>query len=548
MARKARPIWTADAETDPFRKGRVPKPFLWGLYTGEEYHEFKDTAAFVDFIVDKDVVLYAHNGGKFDWHFITEYIEDFEPLSIIAGRIAKFKIGACEFRDSYNIIPAPLAAYQKDEIDYAIFEADEREKPENWAKITSYLKSDCIYLHELVTEFAELYGRGLTQAGSAMTFWSKLSGIPKPQSSALYYERLAPYYYGGRVECFKIGTINHPFKVVDINSAYPFAMLHEHPWGENYVETDTLDDLTDDEISRTFITLKTMGRGAFPFRTKDGLEFPNDDLIRDFHITGHEFLAARDTDCLPPYQIVSVKIYLDTISFVDYVNHFYAMKKEAGAFMKALGPAHPDYPRWAAQYLFAKIFLNSLYGKFASNPEKYETFMTVPASMLADVTENNDWFFCKLISEETAIINQPLEEESRRYYNVAVAASITGFVRAYLWRSIKQCDGVLYCDTDCIVATDVDRLEQGPELGQWELEAECLDGGIAGKKLYAFRTDKTDKNGDTVFKTASKGVRLSAPDILAVARGEEKVYMPDAPTFSVKGENIFTSRRIKRKK
>ena len=34
------------------------------------------------------------------------------------------------------------------------------------------------------------------------------------------------------------------------------------------------------------------------------------------------------------------------------------------------------------------------------------------------------------------------------FYNVATAASITGFVRAFMWRAICDSEEPLYCDTD----------------------------------------------------------------------------------------------------
>src|SRR4051812_21942910 len=112
-----REIWVADAETDPFEHGADIQPFIWGAFNGTEYHEFETTAALVDFFRDKKVIVYAHNGGRFDWHFLLPHLDPFTPVMIIAGRLAKFTIGECEFRDSYNILPSPLSAYQKDEID-----------------------------------------------------------------------------------------------------------------------------------------------------------------------------------------------------------------------------------------------------------------------------------------------------------------------------------------------------------------------------------------------------------------------------------------------
>jgi len=533
---KGRPIWTVDAETDPFKKGRVPVPFIWGVYTGYEYYQFLNTDSLIEFLSDKEVICYAHNGGKFDWHFITEYIPDFEPLTIIAGRLAKFKIGECEFRDSYNLIPAPLSAYKKDDFDYTLLEKGVRNKPENWKRICEYLKNDCIYLHEMITAFVSDYGMNLTQAGAAMKTWSKMSGIKKPQSTAFYYESMARYYYGGRVECFETGVIKRKFKVIDIRSAYPYAMTFLHPWGMDYAVYDKMpENLTDKELGRCFITMNAMSLGAFPSREKTGLMFHNDGEIREFNITGWEFIAARDTDCLKDVKIIEVRKYEETIEFNEYVNHFFAMKDQA----KIDGDK--------ARYLFAKIFLNALYGKFASNPANYQEFMTLPASMI-DASKSDGWNYCKLLCEETAVVQKPLNEEKQRFYDVAVSASITGFVRAYLFRAMKNCENVLYCDTDSIAASLIGNdIPDSGKLGDWESEGEFDLAAIAGKKLYAFRKVKGTFNPEKEkpWKVASKGVRLEPSDIIKIAEGETVVYEPEAPTFSVKRKPIFTPRKIK---
>lgn len=534
--RKHRPIFTCDSETDPFKRGRVPKPFLWGLWDCENeiYEEFTDTKELVDYVSGQEIIIYAHNGGKFDWHFLTEHIQDFEPLTVIAGRLAKFKIGLAEFRDSYNLIPAPLSAYQKLEIDYAIFEEGEREKPENMALIREYLRADCVYLGEMVSQFINDYGLNITQASTAMKVWSKMSGNKKPSSSPNYYHEMSPYYYGGRVECFEKGIIDREFKVIDINSAYPYAMVHNHPWGMIYSTFDKLDHLSDDEITRSFISLTADSAGAFPIRTKTGLQFPSDGENREFHITGWEYLAARDTGTLRNPKILEVRTYTDFIEFREYVDHFFDMKDRA---KKADDKA---------QYLFAKIFLNSLYGKFASNPENYQEFMTIPAALLAGAKEMDEWLFCKMLNEETAVVNRPLDEEKHRFYDVAVAASITGFVRAYLWRNICQCEGVIYCDTDSIAAEKIDGVALSDELGDWDIEARCSYGAVAGKKLYAFQKTPGTFNPEKEkeWKTASKGVRLSHSEIVKIAQGETVIDIPEAPTFSLKREVIFTPRKI----
>ena len=538
--RKGKPIWVADAETDPFKKGRVPVPFIWGCLNIEtrEYKEFTDTEEFIIFItLQEPLIVYAHNGGKFDWHFITDYIADFEPLTIINGRLAKFEIGDAEFRDSYNIIPSPLSAYQKDDIDYSIFEVEERHKPENWEKIRAYLKSDCEYLADMIEAFIDEYGMNLTQASAAMKMWSKMSGIPKPKTSDFYYEEMSRYYYGGRVQCFETGIIKKHFKVIDIKSAYPYAMTHKHPWGTQFNTLDHFPDYLDDAaLGRTFITLDAASMGAFPIRDKTGLQFPDDGEVREFHISGWEYIAARDTNTLANVNVKSCRVYLDEIDFTGYVDHFFDKKQAAEQKGDKIGR------------LFAKLFLNSLYGKFASNPENYEEFMTLPASMI-EGSKVDGWFYCKLLGEDTAVVNRPLDEEKRRYYDVAVSASITGFVRAYLWRAICSVETPLYCDTDSIAYSGVDNnLDFSNNLGAWEVEGQFNYGGIAGKKLYAFQKipGTFDPKKDKPWKVASKGVKLEPSDIMDIASGATIIYEPEAPTFSIKrGSVIFTPRTIK---
>jgi hypothetical protein len=144
-----------------------------------------------------------------------------------------------------------------------------------------------------------------------------------------------------------------------------------------------------------------------------------------------------------------------------------------------------------------------------------------------------------LFGEEKSVFEKPLPEDEQHYYNIVVAASITGFVRAYLAEAKSKAKNIYYCDTDCLVCEDYGDINIGPELGQWELEAHCIYGAIAGKKLYAF------KKIDGSWKTATKGVKLSPDEIISVSRGKEVTYYPENPTFSVKKSPVFTERKIK---
>jgi len=524
-----REIWAADCETDPFDGVTIVQPFIWGALNVEtrEYQTFHTTSDFVDFFRDRVCVVYAHNGGKFDWHFLLPYFEPEQRLMVIAGRIAKFKIGECEFRDSFNIMPMPLSAVAKDEFDYEILKKGERDKPHNRVAIENYLRSDCVHLADMLVSFIAEFGFHLTQAGASVKAWEKISKEKAPETDSEFFNTIAPYYFGGRVEVFEQGEINDEFTIIDLNSAYPDAMMRLHPWGNTITVGDELPN-SRGAIERSFITLKGPSLGALPWREKRGasLSFPADGESREFMCTGWEFFSAKETGCLPYFDILEVVTLANCMHFREYLNYFYQMKTDA----KKAGDK--------ARYEFSKRFLNSLYGKMGANPEEYEEYKTIEPCYI-EAAEMDGYEFRAEVGK-LAMVGRPLSEERRRYYNVATAASITGYVRAAWWRAARQCSGVIYGDTDCIFARKIGQeIELHPEkLGAWDIEAVCKYGAIAGKKLYAVET----KEGK--WKKASKGVKLTEKEIIAVARGATITHNPIAPTFSISRGIKFNPRKI----
>lgn len=509
-----------DSETDPFSFGAEIKPFIWGFYDGETYEEFMDTETLVNFIREKDLLIYAHNGGKFDFHFLLDHLEPHSEMMIINGRISRMNIGACELRDSYNILPVPLSAYKKDEFDYSLMTKENRYKKNNLAKIKAYLRNDCIYLWELINRFHEEYGVNLTLAGSSMKQWRKLSVTPIPKTNAAFYNEFAKYYYGGRVQCFKQGIIKTDFSVFDINSAYPFAMMSKHPYSVNYERRSGWHSKAD------FVTLECISHGAFPFRSPLGLIFPDDNERRVYHVTRWEYDAAMRTESIENAFIIESVIFMGHTDFKSYIDKFWELRKNA----KRIGDE--------AGSLIYKLAMNSLYGKFAANPENYSEYMNVPQDCIQSYMESG-WRFCGELGP-WLLVDAPISEAKRAYYNVATGASITGFVRAMLWEALHSSDGVLYCDTDSIACEKFgEGIKIGDALGEWKLEGNFNRAGIGGKKLYVFESDSGE------IKKASKGARLDASEIWRIAAGEKIIYEKDSPTFSTKGPMKYITREIK---
>lgn len=511
-----------DCETDPFQPGRIPEPFMWGFYDGEHYLEFHSTEALIEYLEPRSLLVYAHNGGRFDFHYIIPHLPPWTKFLQINGRTVEFKLGRAVLRDSYALIPIPLAEFDKEEIDYSLFEAGIREK--HLDEIRKYLKSDCLNLYRMVATFIAEYGNQKTLAGAAMAFFLSLRKDlkDKMRTHRQLHEDLSPFYFGGRTQAL-IPGIHGATNLYDINSAYPTAMTKSHPFGASYrFKTGNPSRIE----PRAFYAIEAESDGALPLRTETGLEYPVG--TGEFYPTGHELIAGLATGTVRVTKHLYHVKFSGKIDMARYVQHFYRIKQKA--------------TKGSPNYIFAKLMLNTLYGKFGANPEHYRKYLSVPHENIVQVCEELDFTFEGPISDDTALVSKPLSFGEQFFYNLATAASITGYVRAKLWSTIcrlrQQGKAVYYCDTDSIVTDG--HLPTSPVLGDWSLEQRNRKTIIAGRKLYALQSVQG------TWKTACKGADISWQEILKVTRGSVVHYRNPAPTFSLGQPTRFVERNIRR--
>ncbi len=526
MPRKQKTVCTIDAETDPFKYGRVPKPFAWGFFDGDSYVEFWGddcTEQLMEYLEDEsDLILYAHNGGKFDFHYLLPYLD--EDLMIINGRIAKATMfdGRIELRDSWLILPLPLAQHDKDVIDYAKFERPVRNKHKN--EISRYLQKDCKSLHQWVTDFIAEFGSGLTLAGAAFK-QLKATSYEVGNTFDVYDSCFRDFYYGGRVQCFDVGSFYGEMLYIDINSAYSHGMMHKHWYGAQHIEGTTLPDKG--ENGSWYAVIDAISYGALPFRGEDKkLYFPNDEKVRRYKVSGWEIISGLKTNTLKIQKVIQTFRPLFTSDFSEYVDKFFAMKQaatEAGDKTKRG---------------FAKLFLNSCYGKFGQDGRKFEKFAIVD---FGEIPEGEGWIPYSDTPTGQVIFSRPDPQD--KFFNVAVAGSVTGFVRAYLWEALCKADTPLYCDTDSIICRGFDG-NVGKGLGEWDIEARPVEAHIAQRKMYALRMPINSEFGPVnKTKVASKGVKLKFDQIKhGVITGENLTSKREAPAFSLKAypSEVFT--------
>ena len=197
-------------------------------------------------------------------------------------------------------------------------------------------------------------------------------------------------------------------------------------------------------------------------------------------------------------KVKRMSVYQRGIIFKEYVDFFYKLRlkyqHENNAIMEEL----------------VKLFLNSLYGKFAQKCPVQEitkdyTFDGFHREEIYNFRTGEKWVEYKMFN--TKVIEKGFEESDNSF--VAVASHITEAARLKLWRLIEVIgpDKVLYCDTDSIkllkqdISVVSDYLDE-EKLGYLKIEDESKTLNIIGLKSYI-----------TDSKRVLKGVPLRAIEV-----------------------------------
>lgn len=517
-------LYTLDSETDPFLKGRTPQPFAWNLYDGTRHRttwEAHCTEDIMQIVAEQESgLIYMHNGGKFDIFYLLPWIDTEKDMLIIKSRITQCYLKAAHhkhhrLRDSLKILPFSLDTYQKTKIDYRKFESDVRESHKT--EIIEYLKDDCTFLYELVQAYFAEFGPSITIGGTAIKELKKFHYIGEPISADTDKALRSRYYFGGRVERYKVGVFPGEWQCYDVNSMYPFAMAnYYHPIGEPSFQGRVV------TASTYFLTVRGFSHGAFPLRTKTGVSFPHEHNI--YSVSIHEWNAANELGLFECDEILECVDYAQDCMFDNYVNHFYGMRKKARLTQDKI------------REIFFKYLLNNSYGRFAINPESFREYR---------ITDNETdlrfyGFSVDEIIEEFGLILWSKPSTDAKYSNISTSASITGAARAVLMRGVRDAIEPMYCDTDSIIcrALKTDNIDAA-KLGAWKLEKTGNSLAIAGRKMYALF------NNSECVKFACKGVQITPEDIVKAANGEIILYEREAPTFRLNGNVDWITRKVR---
>jgi hypothetical protein len=357
-------------------------------------------------------------------------------------------------------------------------------------------------------------------AGTAIRECAKVHTVPR---TGQYHDRqFRPFYFGGRCEAFEKGVLTDDWQVLDVNSLYPHCMArYSHPATQEYRCSSTLRLEAPDLC---FAVIDATSAGALPVRTKQGLSFPHG--RGRFFATVHELRVGVARGLLRVHECLAAWYCSQMQDFGAWIDGLAAEKVAADLAGDKAGRLH------------AKLLMNSAYGKFAQNPAEYHDYSIRYPQKEPPPPIEKGW---TMYADHGAIEvwRKPAPIRPNGYFDVAIAASITGAARACLLDALSRSVRAIYCDTDSIIARACDVETHPTKIGAWKVESTADIACVAGKKVYALQ-----KKGEWV-KWACKGVGDVPPqDIFDIARGSVYGYSRAAPSLSIRGA-AFVERTVK---
>jgi len=361
-----------------------------------------------------------------------------------------------------------------------------------------YCERDVDILVLFVTEYLkyiDLNGLGsfkVTLASQALTAYRTRFMTNQPyihnDTRAINLERQA--YHGGRVECFRIGK--QPLQnwyYLDVNSMYPTAMMgNDLPVKYlGYTESPRLKEFKLRMAKYYCIAdvLINTDEPVYPLLTNNKLIFP----IGRFRVTLNQPELDYALSHNHIIKVYSSAQYQKGELFEAYVNFFYSEKQKHTAEGNK------------TQKTIAKLYLNSLYGKFGQTEphrEPYDTteFKGVMRETCYNVADDLHMQFIYWYGN----IYKEFRQGETSFSCPYIASAITSKARMLLWMYIKQAgkENVSYCDTDSLIVNARGYRNLLPNiskdrLGSLKLETQSKCYELWGAKDYLFGEDKKHK-------------------------------------------------------
>lgn len=503
---------------------------------GEIVNYGENIEQFLDYCCKElnNCVVYFHN-LRFDGSFILSYIinhkykyldkieynsgKSYSTLISEEGQFYSIKVHfkrgvTVDFNDSLKIIPFPVKTIakafnlpmEKEKIDYGNYVVNE----DTLRYVFNDVRIVALALHQL----KENGFVGMTAASSAYKWYmSTMTGtdvlFPDLPEDMLIEWRDA--YRGGRsqVNPMWAGQVLKGVSRYDVNSMYPSIM--RNCWLPIGVPKK-IDKRNTYRFEMYKVSIMfTLKEGHLPTLLKKNVMFAQQSYYTD--TDGIETLYISSID----YELVERHYNIEYVNFEEmwgfntsnelfreYIDYWYDIKSKNTGAMKQL----------------AKLMLNSLYGKFGSNPLGKNKIPT--------------------LDEEGALKFKTTEEQPRKKYYLFIAIAIVSYAHKLIDDAIVNTgiENFVYCDTDSVhtLGSLDEHLIDQKKLGLFKLEAVETKSKYVRQKTYVY-SQKEEDGQEHIYITCA-GMN-DASKIYALNTFGDDIFDEFKPGFTVEGYKLM---------
>ena len=482
----------------------------------EVVHIGNDLDSFMEYLSNKNTVCYFHN-LKFDGEFILYWLfthgfrcEDtrkdktftclitddglFYSIEVIFHRHKSKKYEKVVFYDSLKKLPFKVAVIakafelqqSKGSIDYR---ADRPKGYEMTPEEKEYIVTDCQIVAEALKIQFEQGLKKMTNASDALNGYKNIIGKSRweswfPQLPIELDADIRRAYKGGFVylmERFRNARGLHG-KQYDVNSLYPWVMYTKLlPYGYPVYFEGHPDPC--EKYPLYIVHLKCT------FELKEG-HLPTLQLKNNRRFVETEYLTTSRVKQGKYWENEPIEMWLTNVDYELLVDHYdldevtfingFKFKGAVGMFKEYIDYwMHIKETTTGALRQLAKLMLNSLYGKFATNPKARKK---IPY----------------LDPEDNIVRYKYGDPEEREPVYTAMGCFITAYAREKTIRSAQaNYDRFIYADTDSLKLVGYEEAEglevHNTHLGAWKDEGNFSDSKWIRAKTYMVTVDGKTK-------------------------------------------------------
>lgn len=505
-------FYTCDTETG-ISKNKViewqlrgrPENFIFACIVGKnfrkEIHSLEELKKEFLHPRYKKRIVFFHN-AEYDLNVIYGNIFTLDPKAIFNGKFICATNGNCKFADSLNIYKTSIKEIGRMLGMSKIGMAGGDYKFSNWNNKEEKIRdvNGCFRDAEIIYEaliriFEDAGDIKITQASLSLTYFRRCHqgyDIEHNHNTVFFFDS----YFGGRTEVFAKRKCYA--QVIDMNSMYPYQMKTI-----SFPDPSRLKVATNVKVSAfhkfilsqyegccycTVVHKKTKF-GFLPYKRDGKLLFPTGAFTGCWNFNELRFALKHKA-----IEIVAISkvVYAPPMKspFISFVDDLYAKRFATDNELEIYR---------------IKIFMNSLYGKFAQR-------ITEETIYIENVEK--EAAYIKQLQRDGLLINvQPFNSERLDAFLIlkpsrpiditfcipSFASYITSAARVDLLKKMLDMDdcGIVYCDTDSIFYEfDNGSIKTGTEIGQWKKEAKIITE-IRGLKNYRYFDFDTLKKGSS---------------------------------------------------